>query len=193
MELSKLLYDTDAEIIEEYCNSMSNRAANAFVRKYSSFVYFTALRYTKSEQDAEDISQEVFIKALSNLHKFNRKSTLKTWLYTITANYCKNYLRKKKIKTFLRIDSKDSNLDILDDYNANPYHQLVNSEEEKQLIDEIDKLPLKQREVFYLRYYEDLSYKEISEITGTSVGGLKANYYHAVNKVTLAIKNLESK
>ena len=58
MELTKLLYDTDAEIIEEYCNSMSNRAANAFVRKYSSFVYYTAFRYLKNDEDTEDITQE---------------------------------------------------------------------------------------------------------------------------------------
>jgi|SRR6056300_242815 RNA polymerase sigma factor (sigma-70 family) len=187
MELSKLLYDTDAEIIEEYCKSMSNRAANAFVRKHSSFVYYTALRYLKNEEDTEDLTQEVFVKALSKLHTFNKKSNVKTWLYSITVNHCKNFLRKKKIKKFFRIDSDENYFDLIDNGSANPYELLVDDEESVSFMKHVDNLPEKQREVFVLRHFEGLPYKEIVKITGKSEGGLKSNYYHAVRKITDAI------
>lgn len=193
MELTKLLYDTDAEIIEEYCNSMSNRAANAFVRKYSSFVYYTAFRYLKNDEDTEDITQEVFIKALSKLHTFNRKSNIKTWLYSITVNHCKNFLRKKKVKKFLRLDSDENYYEFEDKFTSNPYELLVEDEESKLFMKHIGKLPEKQREVFVLRHFEELPYKEISKITGKSEGGLKSNYYHAVRKISDSIKNEEGK
>ncbi|MFN3194717.1 MAG: RNA polymerase sigma factor [Chlorobiota bacterium] len=193
MELTKLLYDTDAEIIEEYCNSMSNRAANAFVRKYSSFVYYTAFRYLKNDEDTEDITQEVFIKALSKLHTFNRKSNIKTWLYSITVNHCKNFLRKKKVKKFLRLDSDVNYYEFEDKFNSNPYELLVEDEESNLFMKHIDKLPEKQREVFVLRHFEELPYKEIAKITGKSEGGLKSNYYHAVKKLSESIKSERGK
>lgn len=190
MEYYSLLYETDQEIINEYCVSKSNRAANALIRKYSSFVFFTALRYVQNEQDAQDISQDVFIKVLSKLHTFKNESSLKTWIYSITANQSKNSLRKKKIMSFLRID-KEVSFDIEDKYQSNPLHKLENDEHNEILIKELSQLPEKQREVFSLRYFEDLSYLEISKLLGTSVGGLKANYFHAIKKLSTKLSDLK--
>lgn len=178
-----LLYETDQEIINEYCESKSDRAANALIRKYSPFVYFTAFRFLQNEQDAQDISQDVFIKVLSKLYTFKNESSLQTWIYSITANQSKNYLRKKKIMSFLRID-KEINFDIEDKNQTSPIYKLENDEYNDILIKELSLLPEKQREVFSLRYFEDLSYQEISKLLGTSVGGLKANYFHAIKKLS---------
>lgn len=178
-----LLYDTDQEIVNEYCNSKSDRAANALIRKYSSLIYFTALRYVQNEHDAQDISQDVFIKVLSKLHTFKNQSNLQTWIYSITANQSKNFLRKKSLRKFLRID-KEVSFEIEDKYQYTPHEELESSESNQLLIKELAKLPEKQREVFSLRYFNDMSYIEISKLLGTSVGGLKANYFHAVKKLS---------
>src|SRR5690606_31533992 len=95
----------------------------------------------------------------------------------------KNFLRKKKVKQFLRID-KSTTFEIEDKFNINPYEQFSNDESNDLLIRELSKLPEKQREVFSLRYFDDLSYNEISALLGTTVGGLKANYFHAVKKLS---------
>ncbi len=178
-----LLYDTDQEIVNEYCESKSDRAANALIRKYSSLVYFTAYRFVKNEHDAQDISQDVFVKVLSKLHTFKNQSNLQTWIYSITANQSKNFLRKKSLRKFLRID-KDITFDIEDKYQISPHDKLEASETNRLLLIELAKLPEKQREVFSLRYFNDLTYIEISNLLGTSVGGLKANYFHAVKKLS---------
>lgn len=178
-----LLYDTDQEIVNEYCKSKSDRAANALIRKYSSLVYFTAYRYVKNEFDAQDISQDVFVKVLSKLHTFKNHSSLQTWIYSITANQSKNFLRKKSLRKFLRID-KEIAFEIEDKYQLNAQDHLESKESNKLLLQELAKLPEKQKEVFSLRYFEDLSYAEISNLLGTSVGGLKANYFHAVKKLS---------
>lgn len=190
MGFTSLLYDTDQEIVKEYCNSKSDRAANALVRKYSSFVFFTALRYVQNDHDAEDISQDVFIKVLAKLHTFNNESNLKTWIYSITANQSKNFLLKKKVKQFLRID-KSTSFEIEDTFHSNPYEQIDDAESNILLMNELAKLPEKQREVFSLRYFDDLSYNEISALLGTSVGGLKANYFHAVKKLSKKLGELK--
>lgn len=185
-----LLYDTDQEIINEYRESKSERAANALMRKYGSFVYFTAYRFVQNEQDAQDISQDVFIKVLSKLGTFKGESNLKTWLYSITANHCKNALRKKKLMTFLRI-SNELSFDIEDKHQTNPAIKLEQKEHNELLLQELALLPEKQREVFSLRYFDDLPYQEISNMLKTSVGGLKANYFHAVKKLSAKLGELK--
>lgn len=190
MGLISLLYDNDQEIVNEYCESKSDRAANALIRKYSSFVYFTALRFVQNEQDAEDISQDVFVKVLSKLHTFKNESNLQTWIYSITANQSKNYLRKQSLRKFLRID-KEASFDIEDKYQNTPYENIDNEEANRLLIETLSTLPEKQREVFSLRYFEEFSYNEISELLGTSVGGLKANYFHAVKKLSSKLGDFE--
>ncbi len=94
-----LSYNTDAEIIQDYCENASDRAATAFVRKYQNFVYSTAFRYLNSHDDADDAAQEAFIRALNNLNKFKADSGVKTWLYRITVNVCLNLQRKKKVRS----------------------------------------------------------------------------------------------
>ena len=92
-----LLLENDSEIVEEYVETRSERAANSLVRKYRSFVYSTALRYLRDHEDADDCAQEVFIKAFRSLNKFRMESNLKTWLYKITVNQAINQIRKNSI------------------------------------------------------------------------------------------------
>jgi RNA polymerase sigma-70 factor (ECF subfamily) len=109
-----LALENDNQIISEYVSGNKDIAATAFVRKYQKFVYSVALRYIKDEDDAYDVSQDVFIKALNNLHKFRQESSIKTWLYKITANTSKTHLRKKKLMTFFKLnDSEEADIENL--------------------------------------------------------------------------------
>ena len=178
---------TDEQIIYDYCQTGSRRASNAFMRRYKNFVFATALRYMNSYDDSEDITQEVFIKALQSLHKFKGDSSLKTWLYRITVNTCINAKRKRSIfSVFSRVDLKDYE-ELGEDLNT-PDRVLQDAEFEQRFLKVLSKLPEKQRETFALRYFDDLSYEEISNILGTSVGGLKANYFQATKKISEILK-----
>lgn len=194
------LYDSDELIISEYVNNKSNRAANAFVRKYQKFVYSAAYRYLNNYEDADEVSQEVFIQALGNLSKFKSNSNVKTWLYRITINQCHNYkLKNKFLNFFIRSKNEENgdiyeNLNIYDnDVSHNPEKNLENKELENVFTNSLNSLPEKQRETFYLRYYDNLTYEEISEMLGVSVGGLKANYFHATKKIANDILKYKNK
>jgi RNA polymerase sigma-70 factor (ECF subfamily) len=178
---------TDREIIEEYSKGNIEQATNEFVRRYKNFIYLVAYRYVRNYDDAEDITQEVFIDALRKLKDFRQESSLKTWLYRITVNKAKNLLRRRNLISFISFSrpEEDSDLDFPDHTQSN---KLENKELEEKFLEVLASLPEKQREVFSLRYFEDLSFNEISEMLGTSVGGLKANYFHAVRKIASEMK-----
>jgi RNA polymerase sigma-70 factor (ECF subfamily) len=181
--------ELNTELVRQYVETGSHEAANSLVRQYRKFVYATALRFTEDYDDADDIAQEVFIKALDSLHKFKGNSSIKTWLYRITVNLALNHKRKRKFLNFFSLtESKVPNDEILVD-STNPEKLLENKEFEINLIELLSRLPEKQRETFALRYFDELSYEEISEMLGTSIGGLKANYHQAVKKLSQILKN----
>lgn len=185
-----LVLEKDREIINEFVSGNREKAATAFVRKYQNFVFSTALRYMKSYDDADDIAQEVFIKALNYVHKFRGDSSLKTWLYRITHNLCTNYSRKKKFKSIFSTTNDESDeFYNIPDSGLNPEQKFMNSEFEHNFNKVLHRLPEKQRETFALRYFEELSYEEISKLLGTSIGGLKANYFQAVKKLAVFLND----
>lgn len=186
-----LILEKDLDIIQEYTVGNREIAVTAFVRKYQKFVYSTALRFLKSYDDADDASQEVFIKAIDNLQKFRGDSSLKTWLYRITSNVCTSMLRKKKIFSIFTKEDTDDFFNIQSN-DSSPAQKVENQEFEKKFLIILSKLPEKQRETFALRYFDNLTYEEISNMLGTTVGGLKANYYQATRKIA-ELLNKESK
>ncbi len=188
MSSAVLILDNDNEILEEYSAGNTELAATSFVRKYQNFVFSIALRYLHSFDDAEDAAQETFIKALKSLHKFKANSSLKTWLYRITINVCNNMTRKKKVMSLFKSSSNEDFFDIAD-RDLNPEEKMESREFEDNFLKALNKLPEKQRETFALRYFEELTYEEISNMLGTSVGGLKANYYQATKKLALYLEN----
>ncbi len=183
MEAVLLTELSDIEIIDAYCNTGNQRAATAFVRKYQKFVFATVLRYLNNFDDAEDVTQEVFIKALNNLDKFRKESNIKTWLYRISVNQSINFKRKKSIFSVFKRQSIDSVREMSNN-SPNPLQMLEGRELELKFLSSLARLPEKQRETFALKYFEGLTYDEISSVLGTSVGGLKANYFQAVKKLS---------
>lgn len=171
---------SDHVILSRFKEGDVDAAANEFVRKYQRFVYATAQRYLRSSEDAYDASQEVFIRALKNIHKFRGDSSLSTWLYRITMNVCSSMKRKEKLRTFFSFDTIEPSMYSRD---FSPEQVTENNEFEERFEHLLQQLPEKQRETFILRYFDELSYEEISQMLGTSVGGLKANYHQAVKKL----------
>jgi RNA polymerase sigma-70 factor (ECF subfamily) len=170
---------SDLELIEAFRQGEES-AFNEIVLRYQEKIYWVARRFLPSHADADDIVQEVFIRAYERLQEFRSESGLFTWLYRIAVNTSLNALRRRKVREFFQIDTL---LEHEDTRGIRP-DQAVEHDEQKKLIDEaIQRLPEKQKAVFIMRYVDDLSYEEIAEILKTSVGGLKANYFHALRKI----------
>jgi len=163
------------------------KAFNVLVEKYKRKIYLTAYRLLGNHEDAIDITQEVIIKMYNDLKNFRRESSIYTWLYRITTNLSLNELKRRKIRNFFDFDEVEEWL--FKDEKQSPELSYRENELSNKIQEAINKLPEKQRIVFTLRYYDGLSYEEISEILGTSVGALKAKYFHAINKLQKELKN----
>lgn len=170
---------TDEDLVGIYQKG-NEGAFNELVLRYQERVYWVARRFSNDHDTADDITQEVFCKVYEGLKEFRGESTLFTWLYRVTVNVSLNYLRRQRVREFFRIDDL---LELAGD-EADAPDKVFERQEQKSLIQEaIATLPTKQRAVFVLRYYEEIPYVEIAKMLGTTVGGLKANYFHAIRKI----------
>ncbi len=162
------------------------RAFTAVVKKYQEKLYWHIRRMVVNHEDANDVLQNVFIKAWRGLENFREDSQLYTWLYRIATNECLTFLEQQKKKGTLSFDEMESGLSnkIRADENFNA-NQL-----EWKLQLAIQQLPEKQRLVFNLRYFDEMPYEEMSKVLDTSEGALKASYHHAAKKIEEVIKNL---
>ncbi|TAE91109.1 MAG: sigma-70 family RNA polymerase sigma factor [Runella slithyformis] len=176
---------TDQEILAKFANPESrNFAFNQLVRKYQQKIYWHIRKMVIDHDDADDLTQETFLKAWQALEKFRGDSQLFTWLYRIATNECLNFLAKKRRRFFVSINDVESELlDKLEQLSTRPESPLNGLEIELKLQKALLKLPEKQRLVFNMKYFDDLKYEDMAEITGTSVGALKASYHHAVTKI----------
>lgn len=149
------------------------------VEQYSEQLYWQIRRIVYSHEDANDLLQNTFIKAWTNIDYFRGDAKLSTWLYRIALNECLTFLNKQRAATTVSLD--DPEADVLQKLESDPYFSgdKIQITLQKALL----TLPEKQRMVFNLKYYQEMKYEEMSEIFGTSVGALKASYYHAVRKI----------
>ncbi|OON66942.1 RNA polymerase sigma factor [Hymenobacter sp. CRA2] len=170
----------DQEILLKFREPATrNVAFNQLVRKYQSKVYWHVRKMVIDHDDADDLTQDVFIKVWNHLENFRQDASLFTWIYRIATNECLNFLSSKRRKFFLPLN--DVGAELTQKLEADD--SLAGDEVEKKLQKAILRLPDKQRLVFNLRYYEDMPYEQMAEVTGTSVGALKASYHHAVKKI----------
>ena len=153
------------------------------IETYQKPVYQVIRRMVIIHEDADDLTQNTFIKAYRALDKFEGNSSLFTWLYRIATNESLTFLEKKKKRFFFSLDDHQEKMEAYVDQSQSLSGEEIQVKLQKLLL----KLPDKQRLVFHLKYEEDLSYEEIAQITGTSVGALKASYHHAVKKIEQAL------
>lgn len=160
---------------------------NEIVETYSERLYWHVRRFTCSHEDTDDLLQDIFIKIWKALPSFRGEAQLYTWVFRIATNETLNFLRKEKVRSLLRFQSSDAEIERKID--SDPYFN--GTEAERALSKEIAKLPEKQRIVFIMRYYDDMPYEEISQVLDTSVGSLKASYHIAQEKIREALKKLD--
>ncbi|MBQ6179385.1 MAG: RNA polymerase sigma factor [Bacteroidales bacterium] len=175
---------TDKEIIELYKAGQREKAFSEIVESYSERLYWHVRRFLCSHEDTDDLLQEIFIKVWSSLSSFRGESQLYTWIYRIATNESLNFLQKQKIRAALRFEDITSKLDDKIDEDTG----VDGNEAQKALMKAVSRLPSKQKTVFIMRWFDDLSYEDISEILGTSVGALKASYHFAQEKIRAEIE-----
>ena len=169
----------DQQIISIYDSGEREKAFNGIVNAYSERLYWHIRRFTCNHEDTNDLLQDVFVKIWAALPSFRRDARLFTWIYRIATNEVLNHLRKQKFRAMVSLDSETAVLERKID--EDPYFN--GNSLQRELHKAILRLPQKQRVVFSLRYFDEMKYEDISEITGTTVGALKASYHHAYNKV----------
>jgi RNA polymerase sigma-70 factor, ECF subfamily len=175
-------YMEDQQIIELLKDpSTYEQAFRGILKAYKERIYFQIRKIVIDHDDADDVTQEAFIKIWKNLDKFRGDSKLYTWLYRIATNEALTFLQKKRRDRSVSMDDNEMLLNTFESSKSDTY--LDGEEIEMKLQKAILQLTDKQRIVFNLKYFEDLKYEEISEITETTVGGLKATYHFAVKKI----------
>ena len=157
------------------------------VTTYSQPIYWHVRRIVLTHDNANDVVQNTFMKAWLNIQSFRGDAKLSTWLYRIAVNESLNFINQDKDRYSSAIDDPD--LDLENQLKGDPYFDGEKLDIEFQKA--INNLPEKQRLVFTMRYYDELKYQDISDIRGTSVGGLKASYDHALKKIEEHIRNLD--
>lgn len=149
------------------------------VNQYSEALYWKIRHIVFDHDDADDVLQNVFVKAWTNLDTFQGKSTLSTWLYRIAINEALDFVRKQKQATKI---STDNEMTVASRLLADDY---FDGDQVQALLQEaVAQLPDVQRTVFTLKYFDDMKYSEMSKILSTSEGALKASYHLAVKKIT---------
>lgn len=153
-------------------------AFSEIVTLYSEKLYWVIRHIVGSHDDADDVVQETFIKAWNKIDYFRGDSQIGTWLHRIAVNEALDHLRreKKHLENDVELTNTSDSTTFADKY-------FDGDETERLLREAMNTLPEAQRAVFALKYFEDKPYKEISQILGTSEGGLKANYHYAVEKI----------
>jgi RNA polymerase sigma factor (sigma-70 family) len=172
---------TDSEILVQFAlPETKQKAFGELIQKYQQKVYWHIRKMVIDHDDTDDLTQETFIKLWTSLDTFRGDSQLYTWIYRIATNECLNHLNKKRKNVFVEIDEAlaDSLSAQLD---SDPL--IGGTEIQIRLQKALLTLPDKQRLVFNMKYFDEMKYEEISEITGTSVGALKASYHLAVKKI----------
>ncbi|MDT8322947.1 MAG: sigma-70 family RNA polymerase sigma factor [Bacteroidota bacterium] len=160
-------------------------AFNQLVRLHQERIYWVIRRMIRDHDDALDLTQEVFIRAYEKLDRFRGDAKVFTWLYRIAVNLSLNHIRKSRVRSFFSLSDRE---ETIADESADADEDLERLEMRKLIARAVETLPEKQRAVFVLRYFEELPYENISTILETSVGGLKANYHHAVRKIDRYVK-----
>lgn len=177
----------DTEIKKLCRNGDYELAFKAIVESYSERLYWHVRRLLCSHEDTNDLLQDIFIKIWTAMPSFRGDSQLYTWLYRIATNETLNRLRKLRRENAISLDAAGEILATRVD--EDPYFN--GTALQRELNKAIQKLPEKQRLVFNLRYFDEMKYEDIAEITGTSTGALKASYHHAYNKIKEALEAID--
>jgi RNA polymerase sigma-70 factor (ECF subfamily) len=167
----------DAALVRAFL--AGERAAfDAIVARHQRHVYQLCYRFVRNHEDAADLAQDVFVRAFKGLRNFKGDSQLSTWLYRVGVNVCLNRVAVKRpdlepLEPARHIDEKSDD----------PFRMVARGERALEVREAIAQLPPKQRATVLLRVYQELSHEEIAGVLGSSVGAVKANFFHALGNL----------
>jgi len=180
--------ENDDEKLILLCQKGKIRAFERLVNKYKKNAYFIALGLVGNSDDAYDLSQEAFVRVYKSVNKYNGTSKFFPWFYTILTNLCKNHLKRQDIRRKYL-----SNRLIREELSrqSDPQGDLEKDALKEKLLEEIDELPYKFREIIVLKHFRGFSYKEISETLRIPVGSVMSRLYYARKKLKENLKQFK--
>ena len=168
----------DIEVIHSYLNSQASLCFSLLHNRYAPKIYSKCISLLKEEALAQDATQEIFMKIFLNLARFGEKAKFSTWVYSITYNYCIDYLRKKKKQKSIFSDELENAPDIVDEVKD----EALLSMEVHQLKKVLEHIPTGDRAVLLMKYQDELSIKEIATILDKSESAIKMKIKRAKAK-----------
>jgi len=170
------------------------QAYKEIVNRFYGKIFALVLRMVKNRQEAEDLTQETFIKAFNSLATFNSEYAFSTWLYKIAANTCIDHFRKKRLLTFpldnpITMQDSEMQREYPDQQEPEPDNRLINKERTTMIEDAISSLPAKYRQVIILRHKRDKSYEEIAEELALPLGTVKVRIFRAREMLKKALRD----
>src|SRR5499426_2805134 len=169
------LSDLDERALVEACLRGQSAAFDVIVERHRRSVYLLCYRFVSNHEDASDLSQDVFLRAYRGLRSFRGQSSLATWLYRIGVNLCLNRVSAKR-----PLSESIEERQFVDETAESAPDRLLKDERGARVRAAIAQLPRKQRATLVLRMYHEMSHQEIADVLGSSVGAVKANFFHAL-------------
>src|ERR1051325_2570087 len=168
----------DERALVEACLEGRREAFDVIVERHRRPVYQLCYRFVGNHEDASDLLQDVFVRAYRGLRRFRGKSSLATWLYRIGVNVCLNRVSARSLPT-----EPIAERQFVDQRAASGSDRLLRSGGQAKVRAAIAQLPRKQRATLILRMYHEMSHQEIADALGSSVGAVKANFFHALGNL----------
>jgi RNA polymerase sigma-70 factor (ECF subfamily) len=178
LDASVALAELDDVQLLDACRAGRHGAFDVIVERHRRSVYQLCYRFVGNHEDASDLSQDVFLRVYRGLGSFRGGSSFATWLYRIGVNACLNRIAVRKPITE-EIDKRQH----VDTRTESPSERVLRQERGARVREAITQLPPKQRATLVLRMYQELSHEEIAEVLGSSVGAVKANFFHALGNL----------
>jgi RNA polymerase sigma-70 factor, ECF subfamily len=176
----------DAELISQFRDpALRDHAFRMILAKYQEKLYWHIRRMVIVHEDTDDVLQNTFIKIWKGLAGFRETSGLYTWMYRIATNESITFLKMKQLQRSRIADDPDDL--IKGRLKSDPYFD--GDELYQRLLLAVEGLPAKQKRVFQMKYFDEMTYEEIEKVLGTSVGALKASYFHAVRKIQASFES----
>ncbi len=178
----------DLELIRNFLKSRANPCFDIIYEKYAAKVYSKCIALLKDEAMAKDATQEIFMKVFLNLSKFGERAQFSTWLYSITYNYCIDFLRKKNRRGNIFSDDMERAPDVEDDEVSDKVLLEMKVDHLRKVL---EMIPPDDKYVLLMKYQEDLSIKEIADVLEKSESAIKMKIKRAKAKAQVALREVE--
>ncbi len=177
----------DSELIKKYLNG-DGSALEILIAKYLKLIYSFVYNNVGSQTDAEDITQEVFVKVWKNLKKFDQKKNFKPWVFQIAKNTSIDFLRKKKSIPFSKFENEKGQNPLVDNIAAKPLNLIEKLSDEKTVMAVMGTLTQNEQKIITMRHTDGMSFKEIAEEFNESINTVKSRYRRVLGNMRKNIK-----